>query len=160
MKMTISQYFKVIITFTALLLSAHTNAVTTVYGLTLNSTNEIDFTKKFPNAKHDGISKYSEGNIYLIPAKDLNQPDLIEVSVIFDDDNILACITLTYPGPKYWDLKPELDLRYSLFKELIPRVRSGYSIYKNDDIYINLSQEYLGKTYLSYMTTKFSRQMY
>ena len=118
------------IALTLSLLSSSVFADPTVFGMELGKTTEEQF-KAMYKATHTGTNKYSNGNMYSVPASAINFEGLQDVTTIFGADGKLLAVLTTLPKSKFEYLHGTLGKKYTLLNQNIPFVGDKSASYKN-----------------------------
>src|SRR3990167_10281849 len=68
----------------------------TIFNMELGKTTESHL-KSMYNVQHTGTNKYSNGNMYSVPASDINFDGLQKITTIFDTKGVLIAVLTTLP---------------------------------------------------------------
>ncbi|EAA4084352.1 hypothetical protein DO628_20860 [Salmonella enterica subsp. salamae] len=125
------------------LLSPLTYADTSAFGMTLGKTTLDAFMKDYPSAVKEGISEWTDGEIYSIPAGVLNFDGLKGDYVIFTQDGKLTAITINLDKERFNKIHEMLAKKYKVAQKNIPFVGNKLVRYTNGDDVIELNAPHL-----------------
>ncbi len=114
----------------------------TVFNLELGTTSE-DQMKSLYVAEHIGINKYSNGNMYSIPTREVSFNGVKEITVIFDTSGVLAAVLTTFPKSKFNYLNEIMDGKYRKTSEQIPFVGNKLAKYRDGETEITLDSPHM-----------------
>jgi len=93
-------------------------ADTTVFGMTIGKTTEAE-VKKMHTTEFFGVNKYVDGNMYYIRSTNLlEDKNLKELSVIFNEKGVLVLITATLPRANQAEIFGALSKKYKLVSNI------------------------------------------
>jgi hypothetical protein len=81
-------------------ISSTASADPTVFGMEMGKMTEQDLMAMY-NVKHEGKNKYSNGNMYSVPASSIDFDGLKEVTTIFNPEGTLVAVLTTLPKTKF-----------------------------------------------------------
>lgn len=128
--------------FALLLVCQSAFANPTVFGITIGKTT-VEQLKNQYRVSPQGINKYSEGEMYVIPQGQIQFDGLGEVTVIFDRSDRLVAVLTEFPKNKFDYLNGMLANKYQLISQNIPFVGNKSATYRNDDTEITLDAPHL-----------------
>lgn len=124
------------------LFSSFTFADPTVFKMELGKTTEEQL-KSLYKIQHTGINKYSNGNMYSVPASSINFEGLQEITAIFDKKGVLLAVLTTLPKSKFNYLNQTLGGKYKRVSQNIPFVGNKSAIYRDGDTEITLKAPHM-----------------
>ena len=131
-------------------------ADTTAMGLTLGKTTLQQFTKAYPSAQHEGRSKWSDGDIFSIPNRELGLEGVKNNAVIFNKGGKITAIMLELDKSRFDEIESMLAHKYVVVKKQISFAGDKYAKYQNDEDLIELDAPYLS----SVMKLTYSEQIF
>lgn len=147
---------KIIFSLFILLLPFTSFADPTVFGMTLGKTTEKETADLYSGYSSLGENRYSHGNMYNIPVKDISFDGLQEVTAIFDSNGILVAVLAKLPKEKFDYINSSLKKKYKLISQQIPFVGNKFTKYSNGNTQILLDAPHLSfEMTLSYLQTNF-----
>jgi len=110
----------------------------------------------------DGTNRYSGGPMYTAPGGNLGIEDLVEATFIFDSNDRLVSVVLTFPkgglDRNFGRLYEHLNNKYRLAQKKVPFVGDKYARYEEGPSIIELTSRHLGFSIeITYMTTGFEQ---
>ncbi len=114
----------------------------TVFNLELGTTTEGQM-KAIYAATHTGTNKYSNGNMYSIPTRQVDFAGVKEVTVIFDTDGVLVAVLSTLPKSKFSYLNGILDGKYRRIKQNVPFVGNKSATYRDGGTEISIDAPHM-----------------
>lgn len=121
--------------------SAH--ADTTAMGLTLGKTTQQQFMKAYPTSLHEGRSKWSDGDIYSIPIRELGLEGVKSNSIIFNPSGRITAIMLELDKNRFDEVQSMLAHKYVVLNRQISFAGDKYAKYQNENDVIELDAPYL-----------------
>lgn len=112
------------------------------FGLTLGKTTEAELSAQYKATK-EGVNKYSQGPMYLIPPSQVNFDGVKEFRVVFDQGGKLVAILATLNKSRFAEVNSMLKGKYKLVKQNIPFVGDSSATYKQGNTQINLNAPHL-----------------
>lgn len=119
------------------------HADTSAFGMTLGKTTLDEFTKEYPSAVKEGVSEWTNGAIYSIPANDLNFDGVKGDYVIFTQDAKLTAITINIDKERFNKVHGMLSKKYKVSKKEIPFVGNKFVRYINGKDVIEINAPHL-----------------
>ncbi|MEG1213504.1 MAG: hypothetical protein RSE29_20510 [Leclercia sp.] len=138
----------------AVCLSAKAN--TTAMGLTLGKTTLKEFTKAYPSSLHEGRSKWSDGDIFSIPIRELGLEGVKSNAVIFNKSGKITAIMLELDKNRFDEVQSMLAHKYVVQKKQISFAGDKYAKYQNNNDVIELDAPYMSPI----MKLTYSEQMF
>lgn len=117
----------------------------TIFKMELGKTTERQL-KSLYSVQHTGINKYSNGNMYSIPASAINFDGLQNVTTIFDTKGVLVAVLTTLPKSKFDYLNQTLSGKYKRTSQNIPFVGDKSSTYRDGETEITLNAPHMSFT--------------
>ncbi len=114
----------------------------TVFGLTIGETTVEQLQSKY-NVSHQGINKYSQGDMYLISRSQIQFEGIGDVTVIFSRANKLIAVLTELPKSKFDYLNDTLAKKYQLINQKIPFVGNKSATYKDGETEITLDAPHM-----------------
>lgn len=124
------------------LFSSFAFADPTVFGMELGEMTENELKAKY-NVSHTGTNKYSNGNMYSVPASSIDFQGLKEITAIFSTDEKLVAVLTTLPKNKFDYLNQALSGKYKLVSQQIPFVGNKSATYRDGSTEITLEAPHL-----------------
>ncbi|MEZ9144849.1 hypothetical protein AB4138_10485 [Vibrio sp. 10N.286.52.C3] len=128
--------------FTLLFVCQSVFANPTVFGLTIGETTVEQLKSKY-NVSHQGINKYSQGDMYQIPRNQIQFEGINDVTVIFSRSNKLIAVLTELPKNKFDYLNGTLGKKYQLVNQKIPFVGNKSATYKDGETEITLEAPHM-----------------
>lgn len=125
------------------MLQASVYADTSAFGITLGKTTLDEFRKEYPSAVKEGISDWTDGEIFSVPVNDLNFEGVKGDYVIFTRDGKATAITIDIDKERFNAIHEMLTKKYKVSKKDIPFVGNKFVRYKNGDDVIELNAPHL-----------------
>lgn len=114
----------------------------TVFGLTIGETTAAQLKSKY-NVSHQGINKYSQGDMYLIPQSQIQFEGIGDVTAIFSRSDKLVAVLTELPKSKFDYLNETLAKKYRLVNQQLPFVGNKSATYKDGETEITLEAPHL-----------------
>ncbi len=114
----------------------------TIFGMELGKTTEKEL-KSLYNVKHTGMNKYSNGNMYSVPAGNIAFDGLQGVTTIFDTDEVLVAVLTEFPKSKFGYLNKAIGGKYQLVSQKIPFVGNKTATYRDGTTEITLNAPHM-----------------
>ncbi|HII1839617.1 hypothetical protein [Escherichia coli] len=118
-------------------------AGTTAFGMTLGETTLKEFKKEYPSAVDEGISEWSGGSIFSVPAQALDFDGVKRSYVIFTKDEKVTAIIIELNNKLFDRIHGMLSKKYKVSKKNIPFVGNKFVRYKNGDDTIELDAPHM-----------------
>ena len=142
--------------FILIAVSSFARANTTAMGLTLGKTTLQQFIKAYPSSLHEGRSKWSDGDIFSIPNRELGLEGVKNNAVIFNKGGKITAIMLELDKSRFDEIESMLAHKYVVVKKQISFAGDKYAKYQNDEDLIELDAPYLS----SVMKLTYSEQIF
>jgi len=144
------------------LLTSTASADPTIFGMEIGKMTEKELKSTY-SVNHIGTNKYSNGNMYSVPASSINFEGLQEVTTIFSTDGKLVAVLTTLPKSKFDYLNNALGGKYKLISQQIPFVGDKKATYRDGATEITLDAPHLSfkmsMNYISYeLMNAFNKQ--
>ncbi|HFE4537099.1 TPA: hypothetical protein ACF24J_003420 [Escherichia coli] len=134
-------------------------AGTTAFGMTLGETTLEVFKKEYPSAVDEGVSEWSGGSIFSVPAQDLDFDGVKRSYVIFTKDEKVTAIIIDLNNRLFDRIHGMLSKKYKVSKKIIPFVGNKFVRYKNEEDIIELDAPHMSfDMTLSYAEKNFMEQ--
>ncbi|ENF8750567.1 hypothetical protein ABRI18_004219 [Vibrio fluvialis] len=114
----------------------------TVFGLTIGETTVEQLKSKY-NVSHQGINKYSQGDMYQIPQNQIQFDGISNVTAIFSKSDKLVAVLTELPKNKFDYLNEALAKKYQLVNKKIPFVGNKSATYKDGETEISLEAPHM-----------------
>lgn len=114
----------------------------TIFNMELGKTTETQL-KSMYNVQHTGTNKYSDGNMYSVPASAINFDGLQKVTTIFDTSGVLIAVLTTLPKSKFDYLNKTLGGKYKRVNQNIPFVGNKSATYRDGGTEITLEAPHM-----------------
>ncbi|MEZ9320263.1 hypothetical protein AB4371_15250 [Vibrio sp. 10N.261.51.A3] len=114
----------------------------TVFGLTIGETTVQQLKSKY-NISHQGINKYSQGDMFKIPQSQIQFEGINDVTAIFSKSNKLVAVLAELPKNKFDYLNGALAKKYQLVNQKIPFVGNKSATYKDGETEITLEAPHM-----------------
>lgn len=125
-----------------MLVSSSAFADPSIFGMEIGKMTESELQSTY-NVSYAGINKYSNGNMYSIPAGSISFEGVKEVTTIFSEDGKLLAVLTTLPKNKFDYLKGILDGKYRLMSQQIPFVGNKKVTYRDGATEISLAAPHM-----------------
>ncbi|VAW71886.1 hypothetical protein MNBD_GAMMA12-1817 [hydrothermal vent metagenome] len=127
-------------------------------GFTLGKTDYKTVTQQAPSLKDGGINKYSNGKMLKGMSKQFKIQGLKDTLFIFDKQEKLAVIMMTFNKHQFDTVFGYLKSKYALQSKRIPFVGSKRAVFKKEDVKIKMNAPHLSFDMdVMYLTDKFDR---
>lgn len=113
-----------------------------IFNMELGKTTEAQL-KSMYNVQHTGTNKYSDGNMYSVPASAINFDGLQKVTTIFDTSGVLIAVLTTLPKSKFDYLNQTLGGKYKRVNQNIPFVGNKSATYRDGGTEITLEAPHM-----------------
>lgn len=133
---------RIIILIITIIASFSVLANSTVYGLTLDNTTIQELKNNF-SVSYAGINKYSQGEMYNIPTKQIKFDGLNEVTAIFNKSGKLVAVLSEFPKSKFNYINSALTKKYNLISQDIPFVGNKRVVYRDGSTEITLNAPHM-----------------
>ena len=150
------QWQLIVSIFILIAMSSFARANTTAMGLTLGKTTLQQFIKAYPSSLHEGRSKWSDGDIFSIPNRELGLEGVKNNAVIFNKGGKITAIMLELDKSRFDEIESMLAHKYVVVKKQISFAGDKYAKYQNDEDLIELDAPYLS----SVMKLTYSEQIF
>ncbi|HCZ9272891.1 TPA: hypothetical protein O4G62_004493 [Vibrio alginolyticus] len=114
----------------------------TVFGLTIGETTIEQLKSKY-SVSHQGINKYSQGDMYQIPRNQIQFEGINDVTVIFSRSNKLIAVLAELPKSKFDYLNGTLGKKYQLVNQKLPFVGNKSAAYRDGETEITLEAPHM-----------------
>ena len=131
-------------------------------GLEIGKATVSDLEQKFPQVTSLGNNLYTSGKMYSLSRNEVPLDGLAkDVLFIFNDDESLACVSMTFNKDKFSELNEQLKKKYKkVIKSVIPFVGNKLVKYKDGNSVVELNAPHLSfEMDLSYMSDNFIKNM-
>lgn len=127
------------------LLSSLAVADPTIFDMELGKTTESQL-KSMYSVQHTGLNKFSRGNMYSVPASNIEFEGLQEVTTIFDRNQVLVAVLTNFPKSKFDYLNQVIGSKYKLVSQKIPFVGNKSATYRDGSTEITLEAPHMSFT--------------
>lgn len=114
----------------------------TVFGLTISETTVEQLKSKY-TVSHQGINKYSQGDMFQIPQNQIQFEGISDVTAIFSRSGKLVAVLTDLPKNKFDYLNGTLAKKYQLVNQKIPFVGNKSATYKSGETEITLNAPHM-----------------
>lgn len=115
------------------------------FGMALGKMSVMEFTKQF-KSEYKGVNKYSNGDMFDVPAESLNFDGLQSVTAIFDDHEKLVAVLTEFPKSRFSTLNSMMKSKYHLVRQNIPFVGDTSAVYRDGKTDITLDAPHMSFT--------------
>lgn len=124
-------------------LAAHTAfAAPAPLGLELGKANVSEMKKKY-TANYLGVNKYSQGEMYSLPASQINVSGVTKATAVFNKKQNLVAILLTMDKHRFDSIHNSLKSKYRVQSKNIPFVGNKKVVYKSGSTEVELSAPHM-----------------
>ncbi len=103
----------------------------------------ISDAKKLYKISEDGTNKYSNGPMYSVPTSQIDFDGLNELTLIFDNSNVLVGVLAILPKHQFKSMHQSLSGKYKVVSQEIPFVGNSSAKYVNGNTEITLNAPHL-----------------
>lgn len=129
----------------------------TVFGMHLGITTEGQLSEMY-EVHSEGINKYTKGNMYSIPVKEIDFSGLQKIIVVFDEGKVLVGVFASFHKNKFDYLNSALSNKYQLVSKEIPFVGNKRAKYKDGNTEIELNSPHMNFSMsMEYLQSDFIR---
>lgn len=133
---------KKILTIAVLLFATFAFGNPAIFQMEIGKTTESEMRSLY-KSKHTGVNKFTLGNMYSISPEQIEFDGLKDITVIFDNEEILVGVLTIFGKHKFDYLYKILNSKYKLTYEDIPFVGSKVAEFKENDTQIFLEAPHL-----------------
>ncbi|EDK9787504.1 hypothetical protein ABK54_004903 [Salmonella enterica subsp. enterica serovar Shubra] len=118
-------------------------ADTTAFGLILGKTTRGEFKEKYSSAIYDGVSAWTDGDIFSVLADDIEFEGVKGGVFIFNKEGKLTAIIMDFNKSVFDKIQGMLSQKYKVVKKKLPFVGDKFVKYQNDSDVIELISPHL-----------------